>query len=128
MTVRSEFERDAGFRFSKGNISLLLHAAARFRQTAVVTNYDLFNFFKATNKFLQSITTYDHERTLPGTLWRPDHFGNLEDAQFYKFVREADLHYYTEGSFQFGSIRYYRAIEHQSSKDAMEGLANLAIK
>jgi hypothetical protein len=128
MTVRCEFERDAGFRFSKGNISLLLHAVARFRQTAVVTNYDHFNFFKATNKFLQSVGAYDREQTLPGALLQPNHFPDLEDAQFYKFVREQDLAYYNEGSFQFGSIQYYRAIEHQSSKDAMEGLANVAIK
>jgi len=105
-----------------------LHAAARFRQTARVTDADLLNFFKHINKFLIDLGTYEEQRLVTGARMNADHFPDLNNAVFYKFLPERSLQYYADGSFQFGSIQYYRTIEQQNSKDSMEGLCNLAIK
>ena len=51
-----------------------------------------------------------------------NHFPPHKGREFYKFLPERSLDYYKEGSFQFGSIQYYRGIEQQNSKDLMEGL------
>ena len=128
MTVRHKFEANAGYRFFKNEVSLLLHASARFRQDAIVTNSDLFNFFKQINKYLQNVGAYDDDRQGVSDLLTAEHFAVPRAAEFYKFLPERSLEYYREGSFQFGSIRYYRDIEQQNSKDSMEGLSNIAIK
>jgi hypothetical protein len=126
--VRHVFEPDRGFRFFKDEVSVLLHVAVRFKQTAIVTNFDLFNLFKVMNKYLQGVGAYEAERQGTSKLMDADNFPDLEEVEFYKFLPERSLEYYLAGSFQFGSIQYYRNIEHQNSKDAMEGLSNLAIK
>src|SRR5262249_25121713 len=128
MAVQYVFEPNVGFRFTKGDISLLLHTAARFRQTAVVTNVDLFNLFKAINKFMANVGAYEDKGSVISAPMNADNFPELENAVFYKFVPEASLQYYVHGSFQFGSIQKYRTIEKQNSKDRMEGLCNIAIK
>jgi hypothetical protein len=126
--IRHEFEQHAGFRFFKDDISILLHAAARFKQTATVTSTDLYNYFRHLNKFLQSVGAYSPERQGVSELLTDSNFPALKNAEFFKFLPETSLDYYLKGSFQFGSIRYYRNIEAQNSKDAMEGLSNIAIK
>jgi hypothetical protein len=77
VTVRHAFEPDRGFRFTKGEVSLLLHAAARFRQTAVVTDADLLNFFKHTNKFLINVGAYEEQRLVTSAPMNADHFPDL---------------------------------------------------
>jgi hypothetical protein len=128
VTVRHEFEANVGHRFFKDEVSLLLHASARFRQDAIVTNSHLFNFFKQINKYLQNVGAYEAEREGISDLLTAEHFPAPKEVEFYKFLPERLLKYYLDGSFQFGSIRYYRDIEQQNSKDSMEGLSNIAIK
>lgn len=128
MAIRHEFEPNAGYRFFKNDVSLLLHASASFRQDAIVTNKDLFNVFKRINKYLQDIGAYEAERQGVSDILTAEHFPASERVEFYKYLPERSLKYYLEGSFQFGSIRYYRDIEQQNSKDSMEGLSNIAIK
>jgi hypothetical protein len=128
VTVRHVFEPDRGYRFTKGQVSLLLHAAARFRQTAAVTDVDLFNSFKCINKFLINVGAYEDERLVTSAPMSADHFSDLNNAVFYKFLPERSLQYYVDGSFQFGSIQDHRTIEQQNSKDSMEGLCNIAVK
>ena len=128
MTVKYSFEPDRGYRFTKEEISLLFHASARFRNNAVVTSLDLFHFFKALNRFLAEVGAYDHEKVATCEALDIDHFPNLTNATFYKFLPERSLQYYIDGSFQFGSVEYYRSIEQQNSRDRMEGLCNIALK
>jgi hypothetical protein len=126
--MRHEFEPYAGYRFFKGEVSILLHAAARFKPTAIVTSVDLYNLFRRINKFLQTVGAYEAERQGVSDLLNADHFPEPKHADFYKFMPDRSLDYFLNGSFQFGSIQYYRGIEQQNSKDAMEGLSNIAIK
>jgi hypothetical protein len=128
LAIRHEFEPDAGFRFFKGEVSLLLHAAARYRQNVIATNLDLFKFFQHLNRYLQNIGAYEPERLSTSTIITADHFPDPKDIEFYKYLPDRSLDYYRGGSFQFGSIKYYRSIEQQNSKDTMEGLSNIAIK
>ncbi|MBR0695566.1 hypothetical protein [Bradyrhizobium lablabi] len=128
MAIRHSFEPNAGYRFFKGNVSVLLHAAARFKRDAVVTNIDLFNFFRHLNRYLQNVGAYEFERQGPSKLMTADNFLTLEGAVFYKFMSDSTLSHFMNGSFQLGSISYYRSIEQQNSKDAMEGLANIAFQ
>jgi hypothetical protein len=128
LAIRHEFEPNAGFRFFKGDVSLLLHAAARYRQNVIATNHDLFKFFQHLNRFLQNVGTYEPERLSTSDIITADHFPDPQDIAFYKYLPDISLDYYHSGSFQFGSIKYYRSIEQQNSKDTMEGLSNIAIK
>jgi hypothetical protein len=57
-----------------------------------------------------------------------NHFLPHKGHEFYKSLPERSLNYYNEGSFQFGSIQYYRNIEQQNSKNSMEGLSNLTVR
>ena len=88
----------------------------------------MFNLFRRINTFLKDVGAYDPEQQGVSDLMTAKHFPDLEGSEFYKYLPERSLEYYQEGSFQFGSIQYYRNIENQNSKDAMEGLSNLAIK
>ena len=128
MPIKYGFEANAGFRFSKNNVSMLLHAAAQFKKAAVVTNSDLYNLFRGINRFLQSVGAYEAERQGVSELLSAENFPDPNDVDFYKFMPELSLDYYQNGSFQFGSIQYYRNIEQQNSKDALEGLSNIAVK
>jgi hypothetical protein len=62
MAIRYEFEANSGFRFFKDGVSILLQAANRFRQGAIVTNKDLFHDFQLIHKALQDMGAYDGER------------------------------------------------------------------
>ena len=128
MAIRHEFEANSGYRFFKDGVSILLQVASRFRQGTIVTNKDLFHDFQRINKALQDMGAYDGERQGVSNLMTANHFPPHKGREFYKFLPERSLDYYKEGSFQFGSIQYYRSIEQQNSKDSMEGLSNLAIK
>jgi hypothetical protein len=128
MAIRHEFEANSGFRFFKEGVSILLQAATRFRQGTIVTSQDLFHDFQRINKALQDLGAYDGERQGVSNPMTANHFHPHQGREFYKFLPERSLDHYNDGSFQFGSIQYYRNIEHQNSKDSMEGLSNLAIK
>jgi hypothetical protein len=127
MTIRYEFEGNAGYRFFKDRVSILLHALAIAKEGAVFTNTDCYNFFRHMNKYLQSVGAYSPEKLDFGKILTIEHFVDLEDVAFYKFGSEQSLDYILKDSFQFGSIEYYRNIEEQNSKDTMEGLSNLVI-
>jgi hypothetical protein len=128
MAIRHEFEANSGYRFFKDGVSILLHASSRFRQGTIVTHKDLFHVFQRINKYLQDVGAYEGERQGVSDLMTDNHFSAHKGREFYKFLPERSLDYYNEGSFQFGSIQYYRSIEQQNSKDSMEGLSNIAIK
>jgi len=129
MAIRNSFEPNAGYRFFRNEVSVLLHAAARFKRDAVVTNIDLFNFFRRLNRFLEDVGAYEFERQGPSKLMAAENFSDLKsDAVFYKFMSDSTLNHLMSGSFHLGSIAYYRNIEKQNSKDAMEGLANIAFQ
>ncbi len=128
VTIRHIFETDAGFRFFKENVSVLLHASARFKHDAIVTNLDIFNLFKSLNRFLEVVGTYDRESQGTSTLMSAKRFPDLDEVEFYKFLPPSSLEYYRSGSFQFGPIQFYRDIENQNSRDRMEGFANIVFK
>lgn len=128
MPIRYQFQSDEGFRFYRDELSLLLHAAVRFKQSAIVTNIDLFHLFEQLNKFLQFVGAYDREKIEARNLISAEHFVDLQEPTFYKFLPDSSAKYVKDDSFQFGSIRYYRDIEQQQSKDSLEGLANIAFK
>jgi hypothetical protein len=128
MPIRYEFQPDQGFRFYRSDVSLLLHAAARFKQSAIVTNIDLLHLFQRLNKFLQSVGAYDRENVDARDLINAEYFVDLQEPTFYKFLPDSSAEHVKNDSFQFGSIQYYRDIEQQQSKDSLEGLANIAFK
>jgi hypothetical protein len=127
MTVRYEFKRDAGYRFFKDGVSILLHALAIAKEGAILTNTDCYHFLRRINKYLQSVGGYSLEKLDFGKILTIKDFADLEDLAFYKFGSKQWLDYILKDSFQFGSIDYYRNIEEQNSKDTMEGLSNLVI-
>jgi hypothetical protein len=128
MAVRNVFEPNKGFRFFQQDVSILLHAAARFKHDAIVTNHDVFNLFKRLNRFLEAVGAYERESQVASTLMAPEKFPDLGEVEFYKFLPATSLEYYRSGSFQFGSVQFYRDIENQNSKDAMEGLSNIVFQ
>ena len=128
MTVQNIFEPNASYRFVKENISVLLHTCARFKHDAILTNIDVLRLFKAQNRFLEAIGTYDRESQGFSTLMTAEKFPNLDEVEFYKFLPPASLGYYRSGSFQFGSVQFYRDIESQNGKDRMEGFANIVFQ
>jgi hypothetical protein len=128
VATRSVFEPDAGYRFFKDDVSVLLHASARFKHDAIVTNLDMLNLFKRLNRFLEAVGAYERESQLASRLISAEEFPNFDEVEFYKFVPANLLEFYRAGSFQFGSINFYRNIENQNSKDAMEGLSNIVVQ
>jgi hypothetical protein len=128
MTVRNIFEANAGFRFLKENVSVLLHASARFKRDAIVTNLDIFNLIKRLNRFLDAVGIYDRESHGTSALMSAEKFPDLDEVEFYKFLPPTSLEYYRSGSFQFGSTQFYRDIENQNSRDRMEGFANIVFQ
>jgi hypothetical protein len=128
MTVRNIFETNARFRFFKENVSVLLHTSARFKRDAIVTNLDIFDLFKRLNRYLEAVGTYDRESQRTSTLMSAEKFPDMNEVEFYKFLSPSSLEYYRSGSFQFGSIQFYRDIENQNSRDRMEGFANIVFQ
>jgi hypothetical protein len=128
MAVRNDFEPNIGYRFTKDAVSVLLHASARFKSDAIVTNHDVFNLFKRTNRYLADVGAYGHESHAVSKLMTAETFADPGEVEFYKFLPPSSLEYYRAGSFQFGSIQFYRDIENQNSKDGMEGLSNIVFQ
>jgi hypothetical protein len=99
VTVRHEFEPDAGWRFYNDDVSLLLHASGRFRQDAIATNSELFKVFKRINKYLQDVGAYEGERQDISDLLTAERFSVPKAADFYKFL--------TERSLERGLLKYH---------------------
>jgi len=125
MTIKHAHEDGVGHRFSKDDVSLILHFYMKFKREAGVANLDLYQLFKATNQLLADLGTYDNEGQTLNEPLRRHSFANLKDVSFYKFIPASVVDYYQSGSLQLGSIQYYRDIENQNSKDRMEGLSNI---
>ena len=126
--ITASFEKNRGYRYSNGSFSILTHALAVFKKGAIVTNLDLNNFFRSTNTYLAGVGAHHPETQEFSTLLTQADFKTIDDdISFYKFVPQDTFDYLRNGSFQFGSIQYYRNIEKQNSKDGMEGLTNLTI-
>jgi hypothetical protein len=128
MTVTVTHEPDRGFRSSKDGISILHHTLMVTKRSASLTNSQVNDTSSATNTFLTRIGMYDPEAQNLSQQLTSDSFPDVDkDACLYKYVSEETLAYMRKGSFQFGSIQYYRDIERQESRDKMEGLTNLLI-
>jgi hypothetical protein len=126
--IEPKFEQYGGYRYSNGGISILTHTLALFKENATVTNLELNNYFRATNRFLEGVDAYDPEKQQFSKILTADDFRDIDKSiPFYKYVPQQTLDHLLNDSFQFGSIQYYRNIEKQNSKDGMEGLTNLTI-
>jgi hypothetical protein len=125
LAIQIAHEPDAGYRLFKDNVSVLLHAAARVKHDATLTSLDVLNYFKRINQFLQTVGAYEREDIDVNKIMRVEDFPDLDEVEFYKFLPGSTVDYYRAGKFQFGSVQFYRDIENQSSRDRMEGLANI---
>src|SRR5262245_14851826 len=123
MTITYKFERDAGHRFCKDGVSILLHAPTAAKKGVVLTHTDCVNLFRHLSEYLEAIGTYSLKTSDFGKVLTISDFPSLENVVFYKFGAEHMLN----DSFQFGSIGFYRNIEKPSSKDDREGFCNLVI-
>jgi hypothetical protein len=125
--ITAKHEPDGGFRFERDGVSLLAHALAMCKAGVRLSTADVNAFFRRVNQYLQSIGAYGEEQQQLSEVLKIDDFRPRKDCTIYKYVKDDVLQCMLGGSFQLGSIQYYRTVEDQNIKDHMEGLSNLIV-
>lgn len=90
-----------------------------------LTDEELLNYSSAILKYNQSIGRISSDELQPDDL-KISKAKSLNDINssvpFYKYISQGDYEkYYSQGSFQLGTSKYYREIEKKQSRDGFEG-------
>lgn len=118
MFYREVFEPDRGYRFHRGNVSLLVGALAFGRR---LTNKQRRVMAGTTNDYINGLSARPPERYGPSQPLTESSFLAIKDQDFYKFVSDESLSYIQNGQFQLGNAAYYRDTPNMNIADHREG-------
>ncbi len=126
--MQRQFIKNVGFKYILNGRSLIVQLISMTKENSALTNLQIETFIKATSTYFDSVRNKKNLKELFGSL----DFVNISSFQyskpFYKFIhKETYENFISKGKFQLGSLKYYREIERQESRDEKEGFANLII-
>jgi hypothetical protein len=128
--MNRKFLKDIGFEYFHDNKSIIVQLLSVTKENVHFSETDLRNMIRITSNYFDSIannTTIKNE--LFGDLKVEDYDTDLEGLSFYKYVsKETYDNFIKKGKFLLGSLKYYREIEKQNSRDEKEGFCNLLIE
>lgn len=117
---REIFEKDAGYRFFRREVSILIQTISYGRRLDEKQNAAL---AEANSRYLDAIGNrtplrYRHQPAL-----MPDDFAQVSDQAFYKYISDETWEHIKRGSFQFGTASFYRSTPDIRIGDVREGIA-----
>jgi hypothetical protein len=115
---KERFEPDQGYHFYRDNHSILIRAMSYGRR---LTDDQTASYVRGTNRFMDALKSVDAPiPTLTKPLVESD-FADHSDQPLYKYVSDSTWTYLSEGSFQFGTAKYYRETPNINVQDRHEG-------
>ena len=123
------FHKCVGFEYELNRKNLILQLISMTKEKAQFNDDELKKMIEITSKYLNKVSRkIESPNELFGDLLTIKALRDQPIRPFYKFVpQEIYDNYISKGSFQLGSLKYYRDIENESSKDRMEGFSNIII-
>ncbi len=126
--INRTFLKYIGFRYSLNNRSLILQFISMTKETQQLTNEKLASLIKNTSKLLDQTSNQENLQELFGDLSFVTEELNDFNEPFYKFIhKETYDNFISKGKHRLGSLKYYREIEKNESRDEKEGFSNLII-
>ena len=108
---------------------MIIQLITMTKEYKLLTNSEIESFIKATSKLLGSTQNRNNLIELFGRLDFVNPSQTSYHKPFYKFIhKDTYENFIRKGKFQLGSLKYYREIERQESRDEKEGFSNLIIK
>ena len=125
-----KFLKDVGFEYFHNNKSIIVQLLSVTKENVHFTDTDLRNMITIFSDYFDSISSNKPiKNELFGPLHMIDYDTKLEGLTFYKYIsKETHDNYLKKGKFQLGSLKLYREIENENSRDEKEGFCNLLIK
>jgi hypothetical protein len=128
MAIRRVFEQYRGFRYFKDNVSILVKAISRTKKDVSLTDKQLTSYGQALLEFFNSMEGLMINKENDGLILQSEDFPEFRNQSLFKYVPEPVVkNYILKGSFQLGSINYYRQTENQKIQDKLEGYSNIVI-
>lgn len=126
--MQRQFIKNVGFKYILNGRSLIVQLISMTKEDSALTNLQIEAFIKATSTYFDSVRNKKNLKELFGSLDFVDIPSFQYSKPFYKFIhKETYENFIKKGKFQLGSLKYYREIERQESRDEKEGFANLII-
>jgi hypothetical protein len=124
-----KFLKDVGFEYFHDNKSIIVQLLSVTKENVHFDEADLRNMIKITSNYFDSISNKKPiKNDLFGVLNVEEYDTELDGLSFYKFVsKETFDNFLRKGKFQLGSLKLYREIENENSRDEKEGFCNLLI-
>lgn len=125
--MQRTFIKNQGFRYDLDGKSLLIQIITMTKPNQKLSEEKLKSLIKATSGYLEKVGDIPLTESFQGELFE-DCSSDTSSMTFQKFIsKETYTQYISKGSFQLGSLGYYRTIENKSSRDEKEGFSNLII-
>lgn len=124
-----KFHRLVGFEYEVNKKSLILQLIAMTKERSQFTDDELKKMIAITSNYLDKVSRdLESPAELFGHILTADSGIGRIKKPFYKFIpKEIYENHISKGRFQLGSLKYYREIENESSRDEKEGFSNIII-
>ena len=123
------FHKLVGYEYKHNNKSLLLQLIYMTKENFLFTEDELKNMIEITSNFLDKTSrNLESPSKFFGNILEPTSYIEDHGIPLYKFIpQEVYQNHILKGHFRLGSLKYYREIENESSKDPKEGFSNIII-
>ncbi|KAB1066068.1 hypothetical protein [Salibacter halophilus] len=124
--MQRKFIKNVGFEFTYEKVSLILQLITVTKENHNLSEEQLKGLIQATSDYLSRIDNKTNLLELFGEVELKEEQIKVNDFTFYKFIsKDTYENFIRKGKFQLGSLKYYREIERDKSRDEKEGFCNL---
>jgi hypothetical protein len=117
---KTRFEPNQGYHFYRDSVSILIRALSYGRRFTEEQNA---SYVRHINQFFDALKSVDAPIPSPRKPLIEADFADLSDEPLYKYVSDSTWKYLSDGSFQFGTAKYYRETSNIYAQDRHEGAA-----
>lgn len=124
--MERRFIKNLGFEYIYEKVSLILQMIFVTKENNNLSEEQLKVLIQATSNYLSKIDNQTNLLPLFGEIELKEEQATLTDLTFYKYIsKDTYENFIKKGKFQLGSLKYYREIERDESRDEKEGFCNL---
>ena len=127
--MKRNFLKNLGVEYTHKKISILIQIISVTKEGAKFSNEQIKALIKSVSTYINSVDKLDNSKELFGEININPKNENIENLTFYKYISKSTCdNFISKGKFQFGSLKYYREIERDESRDEKEGYSNLVFE
>ncbi|AFU69031.1 hypothetical protein P700755_002245 [Psychroflexus torquis ATCC 700755] len=127
--MKRNFLKNLGVEYTHKKISILIQIISVTKEGAKFSNEQIKALIKSVSTYINSVGKLDNSKELFGEININPKNENIENLTFYKYISKSTCdNFISKGKFQFGSLKYYREIERDESRDEKEGYSNLVFE